>query len=266
MPFVIDKIRSTWATEYAAGSDHKAFALNINGIIAAVTGQPSEETAKSMAIEECQKKADAVQSPRKCEIYAVGNTVVYPHGRPPLPPLPWIRHDPTIEKPFTAKDMPLVRDPGRARLESVYVPGRKSKSIAVGPGGQFIFYVGGETTEESERRTLETCGALAGVACMIVAMDDNFVVPVPTTSRAVGFFRADKNPSIAAEARDDVARKLGDASSGWNVVAVGTSGRPGLALKAASEQSAVSEALGNCTKRDSDCHVIAIGPFTVGPN
>jgi hypothetical protein len=58
-------------------------------------------------------------------------------------------------------------------------------------------------------------------------------------------------------------RRLADASSGWNAVAVGTSGRPGLALKARSEQEAVNDALGNC---DSDCHVIAIGPFAVGPN
>jgi hypothetical protein len=192
--------------------------------------------------------------------------VVYPHGRPPLPPLPWIRHDPSTEKPFAVKDMPFVRDPGRARLESAYIPGRKSKAIAVGPGGQFIFYLAGETTEESARRALESCGALAGVACMIVAIDDTFVVPVPTALKVTGFFRADKNASIAADARDDVTRKLADASSGWNAVAAGGAGRPGLALKAASEQNAVSEALGNCAKRDSDCHVIAIGPFAVGPN
>ena len=71
---------------------------------------------------------------------------------------------------------------------------------------------------------------------------------------------------ITAEARDDVMRKLAEASSGWSAVAVGTAGRPGLALKAASEQAAVNEALGNCAKRDSDCHVIAIGPFLVAPN
>ena len=115
--------------------------------------------------------------------------VVYPHGRPPMPSLPWIRRDPSIEKPFAAKDMPLVHDPGKARLESNYVPGKKSKSIAVGPGGQFIFYTGGETTGESVRRTLETCGALAGVACMIVAIDDAFVVPLPTAFKVTGFFR-----------------------------------------------------------------------------
>jgi adenylate cyclase len=39
-----------------------------------------------------------------------------------------------------------------------------------------------------------------------------------------------------------------------------------LALKAANEQNAVSESLGNCARLDSNCHVIAIGPFSVEPN
>jgi len=30
-------------------------------------------------------------------------------------------------------------------------------------------------------------------------------------------------------------------------------------------QAAVNSALADCARRDSDCHVIAIGPFTVGP-
>ncbi len=41
---------------------------------------------------------------------------------------------------------------------------------------------------------------------------------------------------------------------------------PGLAVKQASEQAAVNAALSDCVKRESECHVIAIGPFTVGPN
>jgi adenylate cyclase len=266
VPFIGDRNRLALANDYVPGADYKAFALTAVGNNAFVTGQPSEEAAKSAALQECQKRADSMQLPRKCEIYAVGNAVVYPHGRPPVPSLPWIRHDPSTEKPFAVKDMPLVRDPGRTRLESVYTPGKKSKSIAIGPGGQFFFNSGIDTVEDSARRNLEACGAAAGVACMIAAVDDVFVVPVPTTLRIVGFFRADKNSSIAADARDDVTRKLADASAGWNAVAVGTSGRPALGLKAASEQNAVNDALGNCVKHDSDCHVIAIGPFAVGPN
>jgi class 3 adenylate cyclase len=266
VPFVNDRFRHFLAGEYATATDYKVVALNLNGIVGIISGQPSEEAAKNAALEQCQKRADAVESPRKCEVYVVGNTVIYPHGRPPMPPLPWIRRDPSVERPFAAKDMPLVRDPGRARLESNYASGKKSKSIAVGPEGQFIFYTGGETIGESVRRTLESCGALAGAACMIVAIDDSFVVPVPTAFKVTGHFQAASNSSIAADAREDVARKFAEASLGWKAVAVGTSGRPGLALKAAGEQDAINEALGNCAKSDSGCHVIAIGPFSVGPN
>jgi adenylate cyclase len=262
MPFVSDRTRLALSNEYAPAADHKALAVNITGTYAFVVGQPSEEAAKGAAVEQCQKKADAIQSPRKCEVYALGSTIVYPHGTPQ----PWIRRDPSIEKPFAAKDMPLVRDTGRARLESYYAPGRKTKSIAIGPGGQFFYNIGVEAAEDSARRNLESCGALAGVACLIVALDDVFVVPMPTTLRVTGFFRPALSSSIAADARDDATRRLADATSGWNAVAVGASGRPGLALKAANEQNAVNEALGDCAKRDSDCHVIAIGPFSVGPN
>jgi hypothetical protein len=101
---------------------------------------------------------------------------------------------------------------------------------------------------------------------MIVAVDDNFIVPIPTTLKVIGFFKAAGNGVISPEARDDVARQFAEAASGWNAVAVGAAGRPGLGLKAASEQAAVNGALAECVKHDSDCHVIAIGPFSVGPN
>jgi class 3 adenylate cyclase len=266
VPFVTDKTRIILANEYVAAAEPKAFALNQNGIIGLSSSAPNEEAAKSAALELCQKRADSVNSPRKCELYAAGSAVIYPHGRPPVPPLPWIRRDTSTEKPFASKDMPFVRDPAKARLESTYVPGKKSKAIAVGPGGNDIFYTDGTTIAEVVRRTLESCGAIAGAPCMVVAVDDLFVVPVPTIMKASGLFRASGNPSIAADARDDVAHQLAQAPSGWNAVAVGSSGHPGLALKAASEQDAVNDALGNCARHDSNCHVIAIGPFEVGPS
>ena len=266
VPFVSDRARLALANEYAPAADHKAFALNNAGINAFVTSQQNEETAKAAALAQCQKQADAVQSPRKCEIYAVGNTVVYPNGHPPLPPTPWIVHDPSIERPLVAAEVPLTHDRSRKSIEDRYVRGRKTKAIAVGPGGQLFFYYNQESPEEAARRSLESCGAVAGVACKIVAVDDVFVVPVPATLKVTGFFRAASNSSIAADARDDLARQLANAPDGWNAVAVGAAGRPGLALKAANEQNAVNQALGNCAKRDSDCHVIAIGPFSVGPN
>lgn len=264
VPFINERIRNYLAGDYSASGDYKAFALNIGGFTGAALNQPTEEAARNMALEQCQKRADAAQSPRRCELYAVGNDVVYTHGKPPMPPQPWVRHDAMTERAFVPKDFPMVRDPAKVRLENMFVPAAKSRAIALGPGGQYFMVLGASSADDSARRSLESCGAIAGVACLIVAVDDNFVVPIPTLLRITGFFHAASNASIAADARAEVVRKLAD-GMGWNAVAVGTAGRPGLGLKAADEQTAVNSALADCAKRDSDCHVIAIGPFTVGP-
>ncbi|QWG18689.1 adenylate/guanylate cyclase domain-containing protein [Bradyrhizobium sediminis] len=266
VPIVSDRSRITLAREYAPAGDFKAMAMTNGGINAFVVNQPSEEGAKSGALEQCQKRAENLQQPRKCELYAVGNAVVYRHGHPPVPPTPWIRRDPLTEKPFVAREVPLLREAGKGRIETGYPPAKNAKALAIGPGGQFHYLSGQESADEAARRTLEGCAAVSGVPCMVVALDDAFVVPVPTTLKAIGFFQVATNSSIASEAKADVAQRLSNAPSGWNAVAVGTSGRPGLALQASNEQDAVNEALGNCVKRDTDCHVIAIGPFAVGPN
>ncbi len=264
VPFVSERVRGYLSSEYSAAGDYKAFALNIGGFTGSALNQPNEDAARNAALDQCQKRSDAAQSPRRCELYAVGNAVIYTHGKPPMPPQPWYRHDTMTERAFVSKDFPMVRDPAKVRIENIYAPAAKSRSVALGPGGQYFMVMGASSADESTRRSLESCGAIAGVACMIVAVDDNFVVPIPTLLRITGFFHAASNPSIVADARDEVVRKLADAM-GWNAVAVGTAGRPGLGLKAADEQSAVNAALADCVKRDSDCHVIAIGPFTVGP-
>jgi adenylate cyclase len=265
IPFISDKVRASLASDYAPAADFKAFALNVGGLSASVTAQPSEEAAKSAAMDQCQKRADAVQSPRKCELYAVGDAVVYASGRPPMPPLPWIRHDAATEQPFVAGNVPLIREAGKARLENVYVPARKNKAVAIGPGGTLFFPMAPDNVDEAVRRALESCGGIAGAPCMIVALNDNFVVPIPASRKVTGLFKAVGNSAIAADARDDVARRLADASSGWNAVAVGSAGRSGLGLKAATEQAAIDAALAECARRDSNCQVIAIGPFAVGP-
>ncbi|MES5484043.1 adenylate/guanylate cyclase domain-containing protein [Bradyrhizobium sp. INPA03-11B] len=266
VPFVSDRTRNMLATEYLPAGDSKAVALNINGFVGWSVAQPSEDAAKTAALDLCQKRADNAGSPRKCELYAVGNTIVYTRGQPPVPPLPWVKRDVLVEKPYATKDVPLLRDAARARLDSLFVPGRKTRTIALGPGGHYFFNAGIDSLEESARRNLQACGAVAGVPCTIVVVDDVFVVPIPATLHVTGFLRAADSSVIAPSERADVVRKLADATAGWNAVAVGTQGRPGLGLKAENEQGAVDAALGACARRDSDCHVIAIGPFTVGPN
>ena len=98
---------------------------------------------------------------------------------------------------------------------------------------------------------------------MIVAIDDSFVVPIPTTMKVTGFFHLSSNMMISPEARDTLARRLGNATNAWNGIAVGASGRAGLTLNAANEQDAIDGALTDCNKQDRDCRVIVLGPFLV---
>jgi adenylate cyclase len=182
-----------------------------------------------------------------------------------MPPEPWFVHDSSIETPFDVPSVPLAGHLFRTNLQKLYVNGRKPKAFAVSPQGPGGIFVGQSSPEEAVRRALELCGSRVGVACVTMAVDDVFVVPIPATMKVVGLFRAASNPAIAPEARDDIARRLGNATSGWSAVAVGASGRSGLALRAISERNAIDAALTDCSRLDRACRVVAIGPFAVEP-
>jgi len=263
IPFIADRARGAVRSEYMPAPDHKALAIS-TAPIGFSTGQADDETAKAAALDLCQKRADALPLPRKCELYAVGNAIVYTHGRPPMPPPPWAVRDPSIERPLVASDVPLLRDEGKMRVENNYLPARASKALALGPVGGLFFYINQDNTDEAVRRALEGCGSNAGVPCMIVAIDNDFVVPIPKTMKAAGFFRPAGATVIAPDLRDNLARQLAN-GGGWTAVAVGAGGKIGLTLRAASEQAAVDGAIADCVKQDSSCRVIAIGPFAVEP-
>jgi len=262
IPLIGERERGAIKSNYMPAPDHKALAISPYRA-GFTSGQKDDETAKAGAMDSCQRALETINSKARCELYAVGNTVIYARGRPPMPTEPWIIRDPAIERPFSTKDLPLLNDNARANVEARYPQARLSKALALSPQGTAFFYVGQPSLDEAVRRALENCGTISGVACLLAALDDNIVVPIPTTMKPVGLFHAAANPLITPQLQDEVARRLGNAASGWNAVAVGASGHPGLALKAASEQAAVDGALADCAKQDRDCRVIAIGPFAV---
>ncbi|MGA7610789.1 MAG: adenylate/guanylate cyclase domain-containing protein [Xanthobacteraceae bacterium] len=265
IPFITDRERAAIRSDYLAAPEHKALAIS-TARAAFTSGQKDDETAKTAALENCQRLLDTINSKARCDLYAVGDTVVYSRGRPPMPPEPWINRDPAIERPFAAKDVPLLNDNARASADNRYAQARGSKALVISPQGNITFYVRQASLDEAARRALESCGAGAGVPCLLVALDDQLVVPIPTSMKVVGLFHAVGNPLIAPDVRESVAQRLGNATNGWNAVAAGAGGRPGLALKAASEQAAVDGALADCARQDRNCRVIAIGPFAVEPN
>ncbi len=263
IPFIPDRAREAIRNAYLPAADHKALAIS-TAPIGFSTGQADDATAESSALDTCQRRADALPQPRKCELYAVGETVVYTHARPPMPPTPWVTGDPSIERPLVPGEIPLLRENGKATIAANYLPARASKALALSPLGTYFFLFGQESADEAVRRALELCGNNAGVPCLVAAVNNDFVVPIPTTMKATGFFQAASAAAIAPDLRDVVASRLRN-SSGWTAVAVGAGDHPGIGVNAANEQSAIEAALSDCSKQDRSCHVIAIGPFAVEP-
>jgi adenylate cyclase len=109
VPFISDRERAAIRADYLSAPDHKAIAINFvrSGF---TTGQRDDESAKAAALENCHQPADLNSASMHCELYAVGNTVVYGRGRPPMPPEPWVIRDPTIERPFASTEVPLINE------------------------------------------------------------------------------------------------------------------------------------------------------------
>jgi hypothetical protein len=264
VPFIRDRDRVAIRSEYLPAPEHKALAISINRM-GFTTGQQDDETAKRAALASCIRATEALGSKNKCQLYAVGNNVVFAGGNPPMPPPPWLIRNPSIERPFASKDLPLMSEGRRAFLERSYVPAGKSKALALGPNGGESHYLNVASPDEAIRRALEACGYGAGVACMVMAVDDVIVVPIPIKMKVNGFFHVGSNEAIAPELRDSLTRRLGNATNAWNGIAVGANGRPGLVLNAADEQAAIDGALTDCGRQDRNCRVIALGPFSVEP-
>jgi TIR domain-containing protein len=259
VPYISDRDRAAIRTDYLPAPDYKAFAIGTR--LGFATGQASEEAAKTSAHATCERLIG--NETRRCEIYAVGNKVVLASGKPPMPPAPWVVRNPAVEKPFAVNQAPLQAANYKAAMER-YAAGQLPKALAASSRGYAAFY-GQSSQDEAMRRALEFCGSNGSIACLVVALDNVFVVAVPETMKAVALFHPASEASIAADARGVVAGRLANAISGWNAVAIGAGGRPGLMLRAASEQAAVDGALADCARQDHSCRVIAIGPFLVEP-
>jgi hypothetical protein len=243
VPFISDRARNEVGAVYVAAQDYKALAIS-HSRMGMMTGQADIETAKNGALDNCRKAVERAGFNIKCELYAVGNTVVFQRGRPPMPLPPWFRSDPSIERPVNSREVPLINASDRSWIETNYLAAEKTKALALGPGGGLHHIVGVPSQDEVARRILEVCGDLAGAACMIIAIDDVFVVPIPTMMKVVGFFQTARNALIAPETRDNVARRLATGTRGWSAVATGANGMAGVTSNAGTEQSAIEGALG----------------------
>jgi hypothetical protein len=131
LPFVSDRARIDVGAVYVPAKDYKALAIS-HSRIGMMTGQADIETAKNGALDNCRLAVERAGFNNKCELYAVGNTVVFEGGHPPMPPPPWFRSDPSIERPVNSKDVPLVNAGDRSWIERNYSAAQKSRRWRLG--------------------------------------------------------------------------------------------------------------------------------------
>jgi len=261
VPFISTHDRGRIRDEYMRARDYKALAMDLLKI-AFVTGQRSQEAADRAAMEACKNLNRGAPAARdhECDLYASGNVVVTRRRPPPMPPQPWIVRNPAIEQPFVAAMTPLVARKDQLAVRYPHFTGPKAMVVSRTGGSSTST---APTSDEALRRSLERCGFLASSPCLIVAIDDTFVVPIPALVKVVGLYRPEALSDLQPQAREEVARRLAGAPNGWNAVAVGAGGNAGIAIGAQSERSALDGAFIDCARHDRDCRILVLGPFLV---
>jgi adenylate cyclase len=263
VPFISSQDRERIRNEYMTAPNYKALATSVVRA-AFVSGQPTQDAADRAAMEHCERLSTSMpKSDPACDLYASGNVVVTRRGRPPMPREPWLVRNPAIERPFVAAQVPLASQSSTDQLNKSYPVAARAKAVVISPSLHWWMTPGQFSHDDAVRRSLERCGYINGVACTVVAVDDTFVIPIPTLVKVVGFYRPEGLGGIAPAVRDEVARRLAEAPNAWNAIAVGAAANVGIAINAASEQGAIDGALADCSKRDRLCHIVVLGPFLV---
>lgn len=167
VPFISDRARATIRNTYLPADDHKALAISLTQI-GFIAGQADDDAAKAAALDNCRRATDADgHRDFHCDLYALGNAVVYTGTHPPLPPQPWFVLNTSVERPFDAVNLPLVGDRTKTMLVKEYGDAAKTKALALSPTGAWSYVRGQSSPEEAIRRALEWCGR-HGAPCMIV--------------------------------------------------------------------------------------------------
>src|SRR5262249_30148528 len=137
VPFVSDSGHRA-LVNYENSEGYKALALNVRGYFGYATRRTDEATARRVALETCNNEVKRLAVTPvlpfdACEIYSVGERIVWTYKRPPLPPSPYYFE--TAPKPARTLDVatvPLVGDGSRKVFSTFYAPGSAEKAIALG--------------------------------------------------------------------------------------------------------------------------------------
>jgi class 3 adenylate cyclase len=267
VPFVPDGRRRA-LENYGRAEDSKAMAINVRGTFAVATRRIDAQTARRIALEECnkavQRELPVIRESDRCMTYAVGNDVVWTFRSPPLPPPPYVpaaRPSPPIT--LDPATVPLVGETARKNLTEHYLKSDRKRALVLGPN-HFDWWSPSDSEADAVRRNLQICGHLTGRPCVIYAIDEQVVVRTPQRYRVVDIFTPQALTGLDASQQEAVERYL--VANDWRAIAVGRNGRLGIVVGRASESAAADNAIQACAQAGgTECAVSAVGPFLVTP-
>lgn len=265
VPFVSQQRRRQFEA-YSRAEGAKALAISARGISAYVTRRIDDDTARKLAVDECnkavQRETGALRDQDRCSTYAVGGEVVWTFRPPPTPAPPY--RPAAQQAPAPGLDLastPLLTDKARKDLAETYAKAEGSRALVIGRR-RAEFWMPGDSDTDAMRRALQVCGHGTGRSCVVLAVNGDLAVRPLQRYRAVEVF----TPQDMADAELHAAIGRYLVADDWRAVAVGRNGKVGIVSGRSSEAIAAGDALRDCVRAGgTECAVTAIGSFLVAP-
>jgi len=265
VPFVSQQRRRQFEG-YSRAEGAKALAISARGISAYVTRRIDDETARKLAVDECnkavQRETGALRDPDRCSTYAVGGEIVWTFRPPPTPAPPY--RPAAQQAPAPSLDLasaPLLTDKARKDLADTYAKADGSRALVIGRR-RADFWMPGDSDTDAMRRALQACGHGTGRLCVVLAVNGDLAVRPLQRYRAVEVF----TPQDMTDATLQAAIERYLVADDWRAVAVGRNGKTGIVSGRSSEAVAAGDALRDCVRAGgTECAITAIGSFLVAP-
>ncbi len=251
VPLVTDRVRSA-LSDFAREPSFKAIAISRIGWGVA-SGARDTVSAEREALDRCRKR----DQKGDCRIYALGNRVVWPALRLPLPA---DLHAEPLSEPLVPRELAAVKGAPNAAGLQAYLAEGNHKALAVSDSG-FSSMKDRETQAEAVRLAVERCSDFARVPCLLLSVDGFLAVKIPATHGAVRPFTLAGEADMSEADRARIGAIYG--GKDWRALARGASNKWYAVNGMESETAAVDGAIKACRAEERDCKLWAIGNFRV---
>ena len=251
IPLVTDRVRSALA-DFAREPSFKAIAISRIGWGVA-SGAHDTVSAEREALDRCRKR----DQKGDCRIYALGNQVVWPALRLPLPA---DLHVEPSNVPLVPQQLASVKGvPNTAGLQA-YLADSNHKALAISDNG-FSSMKDRETQTEAIRLAVERCSDFARAPCLLISVDGFLSVKIPTSYGVVRPYTLAGETEMSEADKVRIGKIYG--AKDWRALARGAS-NTWYAVSAMDLEAVAAEgALKACRAAEQDCKLWAIGNFRV---